>query len=457
MHLAFDYFCCTRLFRDGQRKRLKIICNIVNEHPLMQSHPLHLTLIIMGFKKFILSLVFVMACCLAKSNSIEVILNSKTKTIPRIELTQEENKLFLKTNFASPSIVNPGEIERIWDNVLLRIELVYTTYYQSESFKQRALNYQRLLSLKKIYPEIFENNLIEWSVIGQTECTTAEEGKNMFHGFVITFRPAPTEESMIKEMNFLKEAVGLKVSPVVAEKRSEFFGEIVEAIAIEEIPTFGGGDVTISSYIAKTLKYPDEALLKGIQGTVFVAFVVTETGDVTQIKVLKGIGGGCDEVAMSVVKNMPKWLPGKRKGLAVNSRFTLPIRFILDGSSSRSDLILYDHITPAVEGDLASDIYPITNYFVSDSTVIKTLDRNKDWKNMLVICDFTGSMSPYTSQLLVWHKLNLQTGSNGIKYFTFFNDGDSKRDGAKKIGATGGIYSVESGNFDDVVNLALKQ
>lgn len=416
------------------------------------NHPLYFNLNIMFVKKIILSLIFVMVHCYGKSNSIEVILNSKTKTVTRIDLKKEANKLFLKTNFASASIVNPEDLKKIRNNVLLKIELVYTAYRQSESFKQRELNRQRLHSLKKIYPKIFQNDLIEWDIVAQTACVSAEEGRDMFHGFIITFRPTLTKEDTEKEMSFLKEALGLKGVPILVEKGKESYSEEVEVKSIEEIPTYDGGDVSMQAYISRSLKYPVEAIVKGIQGTVFVTFVVTETGSVTEIKLLKGIGGGCDEVAMNLVANMPKWKPGKQKGVPVNSRFNLPVRFTLDGES-RSDIMLYDPKTTIETG--ASAVFSFPNYFVSDSAVIKTLNRNRKWKNMLVICDFTGSMSPYTSQLLVWHKLNLQTKSSGIKYFTFFNDGDSKSTGAKIIGATGGIYSLESANFDEVAKLAL--
>lgn len=83
-----------------------------------------------------------------------------------------------------------------------------------------------------------------------------------------------------------------------------------------------------------------------------------------------------------------------------------------------------------------------------DSTVFNVLNRNEHWKNILFVCDVTGSMSPYTAEVLLWHKLNYQT--NKAKYFTFFNDGDNMPDKKKKIGRTGGIYFIEAGNFQAV-------
>ena len=68
----------------------------------------------------------------------------------------------------------------------------------------------------------------------------------------------------------------------------------------------------------------------GIQGRVFVTFVVERDGSVTDVRVLRGIGGGCDEEAIRVIKNMPKWNPGKQRGKSVRVQFNMPILFKLN-------------------------------------------------------------------------------------------------------------------------------
>lgn len=69
----------------------------------------------------------------------------------------------------------------------------------------------------------------------------------------------------------------------------------------------------------------------GIQGTVYVTFVVERNGNVTDVRVLRGIGGGCDEEAVRVIKAMPKWNPGKQRGKPVRVQFNMPIKFTLAG------------------------------------------------------------------------------------------------------------------------------
>ena len=98
---------------------------------------------------------------------------------------------------------------------------------------------------------------------------------------------------------------------------------------VEEMPSFPGGDAKMLEYVAKNVKYPQIARESGIQGRVFVNFVVEPDGSVSNVKVLRGIGGGCDEEAVRVVKSMPKWRPGKQRGKAVRVSFNLPVNFKL--------------------------------------------------------------------------------------------------------------------------------
>lgn len=82
-------------------------------------------------------------------------------------------------------------------------------------------------------------------------------------------------------------------------------------------------------YVQNNLKYPDSAKEDGIEGVVYIQFVVAKDGSLTNVKAVKGIGGGCDEEAVRIVKNSPKWKPGTQRGIAVNVRMILPITFKL--------------------------------------------------------------------------------------------------------------------------------
>lgn len=98
-------------------------------------------------------------------------------------------------------------------------------------------------------------------------------------------------------------------------------------ISVQRMPSFPGGDIARKKYLAKNLRYPIQAVDDGIQGTVYVNFVVKTNGSLTDIKILRGIGGGCDEEALRVVKKMPAWNPGYQNGRNVPVRYTLKVDF----------------------------------------------------------------------------------------------------------------------------------
>jgi periplasmic protein TonB len=98
---------------------------------------------------------------------------------------------------------------------------------------------------------------------------------------------------------------------------------------VEEMPAFPGGEADLYKFISSSIKYPEEAKELGIQGRVFVNFVVETDGSITDVKLIRGIGGGCDEEAIRVVRAMPKWVPGKQRGVPVRVYFNLPIKFTL--------------------------------------------------------------------------------------------------------------------------------
>ena len=98
---------------------------------------------------------------------------------------------------------------------------------------------------------------------------------------------------------------------------------------VEEMPDFPGGTQKLADYLAKNIKYPQIARESGIQGRVFISFVVEPDGSVSNVNVMRSLGGGCDEEAVRVVKSMPKWKPGKQRGKPVRVSYILPVNFKL--------------------------------------------------------------------------------------------------------------------------------
>lgn len=123
-----------------------------------------------------------------------------------------------------------------------------------------------------------------------------------------------------------------EVAAFVAPVADDAPVQVVEAeifTIVEEQPGFPGGEGALMEYLGKNISYPQLARESNIQGTVYVTFVVEPNGSISNVKTLKGIGGGCDEEAIRVVKNMPSWKAGKQRGKPVRVQFNLPIRFIL--------------------------------------------------------------------------------------------------------------------------------
>lgn len=100
-------------------------------------------------------------------------------------------------------------------------------------------------------------------------------------------------------------------------------------VAVEQMPEYPGGTTELLKYISEHLKYPVLAAEQGIQGSVTIRFVVSPTGEVTDVEVFRPLDPSCDREAVRVIKSLPKWMPGKQNGKAVPVYFTVPVRFKL--------------------------------------------------------------------------------------------------------------------------------
>tara|TARA_B100001540_G_C15675234_1_gene582087 strand:+ start:352 stop:1005 length:654 start_codon:yes stop_codon:yes gene_type:complete len=108
------------------------------------------------------------------------------------------------------------------------------------------------------------------------------------------------------------------------EDDEEFF------MVVENMPEFPGGDLGLMKYIQKNVKYPPIAKEYNITGKVYVSFIVDKTGNVTNVKIVRGVDKNLDAEALRVVKSLPKYKPGKQRGKPVRVMFTIPINFTLN-------------------------------------------------------------------------------------------------------------------------------
>lgn len=122
-----------------------------------------------------------------------------------------------------------------------------------------------------------------------------------------------TDEVHGKDIAELKEIV-------VEEVRKPFH-------SVEQMPSFPGGEDKLFEYLSTNVHYPEIALTNGVQGRVIVRFVVSKTGDITDVEVIRSVDNSCDREAMRVVRAMPRWIPGKQNGEAVPVYYVVPIVF----------------------------------------------------------------------------------------------------------------------------------
>lgn len=120
----------------------------------------------------------------------------------------------------------------------------------------------------------------------------------------------------------------------VIEKKAEAPKEVFKVV--EQMPSYPGGQGDLLKFLGTNINYPKAAKDAGIEGMVVIQYIIEKDGSISNAKVVKGIGAGCDEEALRVVNAMPNWVAGKQRGQAVPVQFNLPIRFKLDDKKSNA-------------------------------------------------------------------------------------------------------------------------
>ncbi|TAJ13563.1 energy transducer TonB [Marinilabiliaceae bacterium JC017] len=135
------------------------------------------------------------------------------------------------------------------------------------------------------------------------------------------------DEELDIEDTEMDEDTEIDFSDVVVEEEETEDAPVF--FIVEEMPEFPGGEAALRKYIAQSVKYPVIAQENGIQGRVYVSFVVNTKGGVEQVKIARGVDPNLDKEAIRVVMSMPKWKAGKQRGKAVKVSYTVPINFVL--------------------------------------------------------------------------------------------------------------------------------
>ncbi len=135
-------------------------------------------------------------------------------------------------------------------------------------------------------------------------------------------------EIKIEDVEIEIDNIVTDVTAIEAPRQAEEVEQVFTIV--EQNAVYPGGMDAFYKYVSKELNYPKTAKRMGIQGRVFVQFVVDKTGKLTDVKTVKGIGGGCDEEAERVLRESVRWAPAKQRGKTVKVRMNIPIVFKLD-------------------------------------------------------------------------------------------------------------------------------
>jgi periplasmic protein TonB len=153
--------------------------------------------------------------------------------------------------------------------------------------------------------------------------------------------PRVVKEQVIDEVPTMEELKVNEVAAVAVDGETDIvFEEPVEEVVaenpdeiftvVEQQPEFAGGYDALTAYLRTHMQYPKLARKMGIEGTVHVSFLVSKTGSISEVKVLRGISAECDKEAIRVVEKMPAWTPGKQNGHPVHVRLVMPLKFRLN-------------------------------------------------------------------------------------------------------------------------------
>lgn len=178
-------------------------------------------------------------------------------------------------------------------------------------------------SVQYVPPKVTKDELVKEKV----ELATVEDLKEKDPG-TKTVKGDPNAKQVIDADNAKPGAFDDERKSVIVEPKKEDENKIFRVV--EQNPEFPGGLSAMMAFLRDNIKYPAAARENGLQGKVFIQFVVEKDGSITAVKVIKdNVGGGAGIEAQRVVKMMPNWKPGRQNGKSVRVQYTLPVNFQL--------------------------------------------------------------------------------------------------------------------------------
>lgn len=258
-----------------------------------------------------------------------------------------ENHEFLADQAVLSNGVSRGEYKSLLLNQFVGGQLVIANNFNYSIIKKRIKMMSKIKSSKIAITKIVYGVLVAAALIVAFACEKKESAETIqaeeqvikvtIQGDKLKIDGSSADVEKLKSMfsqgsgfEVVTDSLGntLLVKNEVIKPKSLNANEEIFFI-VEEMPEFPGGEMALRQHIAGAVKYPDDAQKNGIQGKVYVTFVVSKDGTVADAKIARGVNPSLDTEALRVVRTLPKWVPGKQKGQTVNVSYTVPINFVL--------------------------------------------------------------------------------------------------------------------------------
>lgn len=362
---------------------------------------------------------------------------------------------------------------RLQERHIVRVDLVYTAFHLRPDFNQRQLNLTRLRNLAASVPGLLQDESVTWTLVEQTGCASPAECQPFFHGFVVYVARHATAATSRADLDSLTRKLRLldKKLPKSARKKPQS-----KSVACN-LPVGRFSYRQMARRLRRHYACPQrEAQLVKFQLT------ADAEGTVQSVQVQAGAQPLCtaeleEAIRRSVAFRSGFFINGRMFPFIAKGVIRLPLgplqllgkpdmgftSFALPDSAARLYRVFlkkknrqhkYDYcearITKAGELLAATDTAAPTLPLPPDANVIaRVLQRHPEWTKEVIVADVTGSMFPYSYDLLAWLQLNVLQDE---KLFVFFNDGNDQADKDKRVGKTGGLFHVRTDSYEAIKN-----
>ncbi|MES2418128.1 MAG: TonB family protein [Bacteroidota bacterium] len=262
---------------------------------------------------------------------LAVVFNSRNKKYGAYVLRAQSSSILLKALgiatslfvllFLAPAIYRQFYPEQIPDKQL-QVEMVINPVHTLKKVEPKKEELKRELP-KPIPQKVKTINLSANMVVVDKEVADPPTTTEINQAVIASVTQAGSESSGNAQMPVNNSGGS---GDITAGNNSN---EIFNAAGVDIYPEFPGGMAAWAKFIQKNLRYPNMAQENEIQGKVFLSFVIEKDGSITDVSIIRGIGSGCDEEAVRVIKKSPKWKSGQQNNQAVRVRYTMPIQYRL--------------------------------------------------------------------------------------------------------------------------------